>query len=203
VAAAAVIILIPALVVLAAVSFDPWAVEGCPRAADQGADCLRYGMAGRAYIALTLSKVDGELQSGEWTAAQANLKSILALRPNDAAAIDARGQAEAGLGDTAAALSDYDRALKLGPDDLEIHSRRGQLYQSLGKTEQAAADFAVIYHADRSTPGQAGLAALIREVDHSTTPPKAHKPAKRRRQPSEDAAPPPEKAPETEPAAAP
>ena len=144
--------------------------------------------------------VDRELDGSRWASAEAHLKSILTIRPNFADAIDARGDAEAGLGDTTAALSDYDRALKLAPD-LTTRAKRGQLYQKLGKTAQAAADFAFVYHADPSTPRWADVVASVRRIDHSTAPPKVHKHPKRRRRPSIDAAPPPEPSPPTDPPA--
>src|SRR6185312_13088576 len=109
--AAAAAIAISALAVFSAVRFDPWAGEGCPRSVAQGADCARYGIAGRTYSALALLNVDRDLDHAQWASAKAGLEPILRIRPNFAVAIDARGEAEAALGDTTAALADYGRAL--------------------------------------------------------------------------------------------
>jgi tetratricopeptide (TPR) repeat protein len=192
-------IAVPALVVGLAAVFDPLAAEGCPGALDRGADCSRFGLAGRTYSALALLNVDRQLDGAQWAAAKAGLERILAIRPNFVAAIEARGEADAGLGDKAAALADYDRALKLAPDDLATRGKRGELYQSLGKTAQAAADFAFVYHADPSTPRWADVIAYVRRIDHSTEPPKVHKHPKRRRRPDADAAPPPDPSPQPVP----
>jgi tetratricopeptide (TPR) repeat protein len=197
--AVAAAIIIPALAVVAAVRIDPWAGGGCPGTVGKGADCSRYGVVGRTYSALALMNVDRELDHAQWAPAKADLDLILLIRPNFAVALDARGEAEAGLGDSTAALADYDRALALAPDDLTTRAKRGQLRQSLGKTEQAAADFAFVYHADPSTPRWVETAAFVRRIDHSTAPPKVHKPPKRRRRPTVEAAPPPEPAVQTEP----
>jgi hypothetical protein len=195
-AAVAVAITIPALLAVAAASFDPWAPEGCPGAADRGADCARYGLAGRTYGDLALLNVDRELDKSQWASAKADLQRILLIRPNFAVALEARGEAEAALHDTTAALADYNRVLTLAPDDLATRAKRGELYQSLGKTEQAVADFAFIYHADQSAPGSADVVAFVRRIDHSTVPPKVvHKPLKRRRQPNAEDAPPVDAAP--------
>ena len=72
-------ITISALAVVAAVSFDPWAGKGCPKAVDQDADCARYGIAGRTYSNLVLLKVDKELEGSQWASAKADLKSILLI----------------------------------------------------------------------------------------------------------------------------
>jgi tetratricopeptide (TPR) repeat protein len=201
--AVAAAIIVPVLAVFSAVRFDPWAGDGCPTAVNKGADCSRYGVVGRTYSALALLNVDRELDKSQWAPAKADLDLILLIRPNFAVALDARGEAEAGLGDKTASLADYDRALTLAPDDLTTRAKRGQLEQSMGETEQAAADFAVIYHADQSTPRWAGVVAFVRRIDQSTAPPKVHKPPKRRHRPSVDAASPPVQAPQSEPPAPP
>jgi len=197
--AAAATITILALAVFAAVRFDPWAGEGCPTAADRGADCSRYGVAGRTFSELALMNVDRELDKSQWASAKYDLQPILLIRPNFAVALSARGEAETGLRDTTAALADFDRALKLAPNDLATRAKRGQLYQSLGKTSQAVADFSFIYSADQSTPHWAGVVEFVRRIDHSTAPPKVHKHPKRRHEPSADAGPPPEQSPQAEP----
>jgi tetratricopeptide (TPR) repeat protein len=196
IAAGAAAIIVPALAVISAVRFDPWAGDGCPKAVDKGADCSRYGVAGRTFSALALLKVDRELDSSHWASAKTDLEPILRIRPNFAAALDARGEAEAGLGDTTAALADYGRVLTLTPDDLTTRAKRGQLYQSLGRTGEAAADFALIYHADPSTPRRDSVVAYVQSIDHSTPRPKAvAKPPKRKHRQSVDAGPAPEPSP--------
>jgi tetratricopeptide (TPR) repeat protein len=180
--AVAAAIAIAAMAVIAAARFDPWAGEGCPKAVDQGADCARYGIAGRTFSDLALLNVDRDLDNRQWASAKADLKPILLIRPNDAVALDARGEAEAALGDKTAALADFDRALTLAPDDLTTRAKRGQLYQSSGKTKQAAADFAFIYHADPSSSRWTEVAAFVRRIDHSTPSSKAHgRPSRRHR----------------------
>jgi tetratricopeptide (TPR) repeat protein len=179
--------------------FDPLADKACPQAVDHGADCARYGVAGRVYSELLLLKVDGELGKAEWAAAKADLTSLLQVRPNFTFALADRGDAEAGLGATAAALADYDRVLTRSPDDLRTRARRGQVYQSLGKTKQAAADFAFVYHADASAERRDEVVAFVRQIDHSTSPAKVHKAPKRPHRPSADAAQPAEPSPQTEP----
>jgi regulator of sirC expression with transglutaminase-like and TPR domain len=158
-------------------------------------------MAGRAFSALALMNVNRSLDSAQWASAKADLKPILAIRPNFVAAIDDHGEAEVGLGHGAAALADYDRALKLAPNDLMTRALRGQLYQQLGKTGQAAADFAAVYHADQATPGAADVTAFVKRIDHSRAPSKAPKRPVRRHRPRVEAEPPPEQAPQTEPPA--
>ena len=181
---------IPALVVIVGMLVDPWAGKGCPDAVDKGADCSRFGVAGRTYSALALLHVNQELDNAQWASARADLEPILFVRPNFTLAISDRGLAEAGLGDATAALADYDRVLTRAPDYLPTRAGRGQLYQSLGKTKQAAADFAFIYHAAPSTDRWAEVVAFVRQIDHSTPSPKAAKhPAKRRHRPSVDTAP--------------
>jgi tetratricopeptide (TPR) repeat protein len=180
------------------VRFDPWAGAGCPGAIDRGADCARFGVAGRTWSALALLTVDRDLDQAQWTAAKAGIEPILRVRPNFAAALDARGEAEAALGDKAAALADYGRALALAPDDLTTRAKRGQLYQSLGRTKEAAADFALVYHADASAYRRAEVLAFVQRIDHSTPSPKSHKRPKHRREaPAVDAAPPPPEPPPT------
>jgi len=201
--AVAATIAIPALAVIAAVRFDPWAGEGCPIAVDRGADCARYGVAGRTYSEFALMNVDRELDNSQWASAKADLKQILLLRPNFAVALDARGEAEAALHDTAAALADFDRALTLAPDDLTTRAKRGQLYQSLGMTAQAAADFAFIHHADQSTPNWAVADAYVSKIDHSTAPTKVFKPSKRKKLRSADAGPTAGQSPQTQDAGPP
>ncbi len=184
-------ITLTALAIMATVVFDPWASKDCPKAADQGADCVRFGLAGRTYSALALVKVVKELESSQWAPALGDLKPILRIRPNYALALGDRGEAEAELGYKTAALADYDRALTLAPHYLPTRAQRGQLYQSMGKTKEAAADFAFIYHVDPSTYRWAEVIAFVRRIDHSTPAPKVHRrPKHRQPAPSVDAAPP-------------
>src|SRR5580765_3948944 len=80
-------------------------------------------------------------QTGRLVEAEDICHRILAVDPDNIAALRVCGEVALHLGRYAVAAESYERAVRLDPDLLDAHCNLGTAFQSLGRVEEAAGCF--------------------------------------------------------------
>ena len=95
-------------------------------------------------------------REGNYREALAEYNRSIALKPDNADALEGRGNAWLKTGETGRAIEDYTRAINLKTNRAELYNYRGFIYAGRGETEKAIADFT---QALRLKPGYADALA--------------------------------------------
>src|SRR5437016_2934950 len=111
------------------------------------------------------------MEDRRWRECLESVEDLLRVRPNEAAALEMKGDALANLGhrpealaayEAAAALESFDRLTQLYPNDEEAWTAQGEVLLTMGREEDAQRAFA---EALRLSPGDEGIQERIRELE--------------------------------------
>src|SRR5438093_930904 len=105
------------------------------------------------------------MEDRRWRECLESVEDLLRVRPNEAAALEMKGDALANLGhrpEALAAYESFDRLTQLYPNDEEAWTAQGEVLLTMGREEDAQRAFA---EALRLSPGDEGIQERIRELE--------------------------------------
>jgi tetratricopeptide (TPR) repeat protein len=122
----------------------------------QKADPAVLRQMGMEQYLISFITAERKYREGNYRDALAEFNRSIALKPDNADALEGRGNAWLKTGDTGRAIEDYTRAINLKTNRAELYNYRGFVYAGRGETEKAIADFT---QALRLKPGYADALA--------------------------------------------
>ena len=122
----------------------------------QKADPAILRQMGMEQYLISFITAERKYREGNYRDALAEYNRSITLKPDNADALEGRGNAWLKTGDTGRAVEDYTRAINLRTNRAELYNYRGFVYAGRGETEKAIADFT---QALRLKPGYADALA--------------------------------------------
>jgi len=112
----------------------------------QKADPAVLRQMGMEQYLISFIMAERKYREGNYRDALTEYNRSLSLKPDNADALEGRGNAWLKTGDTSHAIEDYTRAINFKNNKAELYNYRGFVYAGRGETEKAIADFTQALH---------------------------------------------------------